>query len=116
MSVFAIVGSRHFRDYELFCKICDPFQSQMSQIVSGGALGADTLAERYAKEHHIELLIIPAQWHIYGKAAGPRRNRLIVDRANHMVAFLGPNSKGTADSIRRALFKGIPVKVVKVEK
>jgi len=114
MSTFAIIGSRRFRDYELFCEICDPFKDQMSQIVSGGALGADTLASHYAKDNGIEFLVFPAQWRVYGKAAGPIRNQLIVDVADHMIAFLSPKSTGTADSISKAQLKGIPVEICKL--
>lgn len=116
MKTFAIVGSRHFTDYELFCEVCDTFKCQMQRIVSGGARGADTLAERYAKENRIELLVFPAEWHLYGKAAGPKRNQQIVDEADHMIAFLAPHSKGTRNSITLAQRKGIPTDVVEVEK
>jgi len=86
----------------------------MSRIVSGGAIGADTLASRYAKDNGIEFLVFPAQWYRFGKAAGPIRNQLIVDAAAHMIAFLSPKSTGTKDSVTKALLKGITVKICNI--
>ena len=49
-----IAGSRTFNNYEVLCKYADYFlQNQKRReiiIVSGGARGADALAEQYAKE------------------------------------------------------------------
>lgn len=42
----AVVGSRNFKDYELLKKELDNFHIDL--IISGGASGADKLAEVYA--------------------------------------------------------------------
>jgi hypothetical protein len=44
----AVIGSRRFNDYALLQQTLDTYT--ISQIISGGAKGADTLAEQYAKE------------------------------------------------------------------
>lgn len=56
----AIVGSRHFKHYKLFKSHLRKFTKDktIELIISGGADGVDTLAERYAKEKNIEILII----------------------------------------------------------
>lgn len=110
----AIVGSRNFTDYKRFSRIIDKVQGDITLIVSGGARGADTLAERYAKEKAIPYLIFPADWDKHGKRAGMLRNQDIVDNADAMVAFLAPESKGTKDSIKRAEVKRIPIHTVTV--
>lgn len=52
----AIVGTRTFNDYELLCKRVNEMQCYgVTEVVSGGAKGADTLAERYAKENGSKL-------------------------------------------------------------
>jgi hypothetical protein len=110
----AIVGSRNFTDYKRLSRIVDKVKGQITLIVSGGARGADTLGERYAKERAIPYLIFPANWDKYGKKAGVLRNQDIVDNADVMIAFLVPESKGTRDSIKKARVKGIPTHIVNV--
>ena len=50
----AIIGSRTFNDYELLQETLENYKDQISVIVSGGARGADTLGERWAKENNIK--------------------------------------------------------------
>ena len=114
MATYAIVGHRDFTDYRLFRSFVDQYEMDISCIVSGGARGADTLAERYAKECNIPFILHPALWDVYGKSAGPRRNKLIVADADKMIAFLAPGSRGTANSISLARQKGIPVYICPV--
>ena len=53
-----IVGSRTITDFDLSGHI--PEDTHL--IISGGAKGMDTVAERYADEHNIEKLIIRPQY------------------------------------------------------
>jgi len=108
----AVVGSRHFTDYERLCHVLDSVHTPITSIVSGGAHGADSLSERYADEHNIPMVIFYPEWDKYGKSAGYRRNQLIVARADAMVAFPTRRSIGTWHSIDLARAKGIPVHVV----
>jgi hypothetical protein len=71
-------------------------------LVSGGAKGADTLGERYAKEHNIETKIFLPDWEKYGKKAGFLRNTDIINEAELIIAFWDGQSKGTKDSIDKA--------------
>ena len=112
----AIVGSRNFTNYNLFLKllnekldfiklnICD-----VRLIVSGGAPGVDSMAERFAKDNDIDLKVFKADWNKYGKSAGPIRNSEIVDTCTVMIAFVALDSVGTYDSINKARTKKIPV-------
>jgi hypothetical protein len=110
----AIVGSRTFTDYELMEAAVMDFQQRYREpvdaIVSGGAKGADTLARRYALSYDLELREFPAQWDKYGKSAGFRRNKFIVDDADALLAFYGPEgeSNGTMHSVNLAKERGIP--------
>lgn len=76
----AIVGSRNFSNYEdlerAVLKVLEKWGlslSDLEKIVSGGALGVDKLAEKFAKKYSIETVIFPADWK-KGRAAGPIRN------------------------------------------
>lgn len=104
MSRVAVIGSRDFNDYDLVIKILDEYE--ISLIVSGGARGADALAERYADDNFIETLIFPADWKKYGKRAGFIRNKDIVDNSDFVVAFWDGKSRGTKSSIDLATKAG----------
>lgn len=96
----AVVGSRGFDDYNKMKKILDGFDIKL--IVSGGAKGADSLAERYAVENDIETIIFEPEWNKYGMKAGYLRNIKIVDSADIIIAFWDGESKGTLHSINWA--------------
>jgi len=95
-----VIGSRNFVNYEFMKKILDSFS--FSEIVSGGATGADSLAKKYAEEKNLLITEILPDWNQYGRSAGFKRNKLIVDQSDAIVAFWDGKSKGTAHSIRLA--------------
>lgn len=105
----AIVGSRGFDNYEYMQKILSWFNCK--QIVSGGARGADLLAKRYAVEQGLPLIEFLPNWNLYGKSAGYKRNILIVEHCDELIAFWDKSSKGTAHSIELAKKAGKPVHV-----
>jgi len=111
----AIVGSRDFNNYELLKKTITDFLFtnrtdeefyEMSYkdhtIVSGGAKGADMLAERFADEFELEKIIFKPDWDLYGKSAGFKRNKDIIRNADVVFAFWDGKSKGTQHSINLA--------------
>ena len=111
--VLAVVGSRTFDDYELLDNELGRVSSTIIKIVSGGARGADTLAARWAKEHDILVDTYIPNWKHYGKSAGYKRNKLIVNAADALMAFWDGTSKGTAHSIKLAEDRDIPVHIVR---
>ena len=106
----AVIGSRSFNNYDLLKKTLTEMDAQL--IISGGARGADTLAEKYAKENGIPTLIFLADWDRYGKSAGYRRNVDIIANADCVVAFWDGVSKGTKHSIDLAYSAGKEVKII----
>jgi len=98
--VIALVGSRSFSDYHQFEKIVS--QYPCTQIISGGARGADSLARRYAQERGIPLTEIVPNYKQYGNVATHIRNRDIVNRANKVLFFWDGASTGTKSSIEQA--------------
>lgn len=120
-TILAIVGSRNFTNYNKFLDgINEGLSSQnitisdIVLIVSGGADGADAMAEKYAKYNNITTKIYEAKWNKYGKSAGQIRNQKIVNLSNFMIAFVANDSVGTYDSINKAKIKKIPIHIVKV--
>lgn len=82
-------------------------------VVHGGARGADQMAAHYARAYGMQTERHKADWHRYGKGAGPIRNQLMVDLgADEILAFLveGLPCVGTRDCIDRAKKAGIPVR------
>lgn len=110
----AIVGSRDFNDYELLKKTLEPIKDKVSLVVSGGAKGADSLGERWAKENNIPTQIFYPDWNKYKKAAGFKRNVEIVDNCDAVVAFQINDSKGTQHTINISKEKGKKVKVIQL--
>jgi hypothetical protein len=111
----AVVGSRTFNDYELLSKSIDEVreQTQIDEIVSGGANGADKLAEQYAKENNLKLTIFKAHWHKYGKKAGYIRNKEIWEYVDFGIAFWDGKSKGTAHSFKLSEKFGKELKIIR---
>lgn len=119
MKRIVIAGSRGFEDYSLLEEKLDEIleaELEPVELVSGHAKGADLLAERYAEENDVPIHVIKPDWKTYGRAAGPIRNRQMLDYAREatplVVAFWDGKSKGTKNTIDTASSLKIPVKVV----
>lgn len=108
-----VVGSRHFTDYDLLSRVLEQY-TDIEEIISGGAKGADLLARRYADEHGIPMKEYLPDWDKYGRAAGPIRNKLIVERADLIVAFLADGSRGTRSTINIAKKTGKDVDIIPI--
>lgn len=86
-------------------------------VITGGASGADRLAEDCAGELLLDrrtYSVSRDEWEKHGKAAGPMRNQRMIDSGPDLViAFRVPGrSRGTDDCVRRARAAGVPVEVV----
>lgn len=112
----AVVGSRNFNNYQLLKNTLDKYKEKCELIISGGAKGADKLAERYAKENGFEIKIFKPDWKRYGKGAGLIRNKQIVENADLIIAFWDGKSKGTAFTVNYAQKSGKEVEVINYKK
>lgn len=72
----------------------------ITEVVSGGAPGADAGGEAWARSRQIPVKRFPADWAKHGKSAGPIRNEQMAQYAQICIAFAG--GRGTADMIHRA--------------
>ena len=113
-----VVGSRSFSDYELLKATLDKLLPHTDiEVVSGGAKGADSLAERYAKEKGYILKIFPADWNKYGKRAGYIRNAEMheyISKSDERIciAFWDGESKGTQHNFDLAKRYGNHLEIV----
>jgi hypothetical protein len=105
----AIIGSRNFTDWERFQSSMSGLNLTPTVIISGGAKGADSLAEQWARLNGIATEVFLPDWKRYGRGAGMIRNQQIIDSCDIVVAFWDGSSPGTRNSIGLAKQKGIPV-------
>lgn len=110
----AIIGSRNFNDYSLLKEEVSNIQN-VSVIISGGAKGADQLAEQLGKELNIPLEIYHPDWAQFGRAAGPIRNTDIIKNSDMVLAFWDGKSRGTFDGIKKAKKFNKQLKVIKTD-
>ena len=87
----AIIGSRNIFIDDLENYI----PKNVTEIVSGGAKGIDTLAKEYAVKNNIVLTEFLPEYAKFGKAAPLIRNIQIIEYADEVLAFWDGKSKGT---------------------
>jgi len=104
----AVVGSRDFPEKQI---VLDHLaralhtavlKNMRIHIITGGAPGVDTWTEHWARRNQIMYTVIPAEWELFGKSAGFKRNPEIWDMADKGLAFWDGESKGTQDSFKLA--------------
>lgn len=77
-------------------------------LVHGACRGADTICARVAQLYGAETDAHPADWKKHGKAAGPVRNReMLNSNVDMLIAF--PGGKGTFNAVMTAYSLGVPV-------
>jgi len=98
-----IAGSRDFTDYRLLCTICDTlYKKEPFTVISGGARGADSLAERYTVSRSIPFEVFMAKWNTHGKKAGYIRNQEMAKAGDRALIFWDGKSRGTQHMIHIA--------------
>lgn len=118
MFVIQITGGRDFTDanaiYNTMKPYVDKYGADNIIVRHGNAVGADLISHEQAVKLGITNIqrraVTKADWKKYGKAAGNLRNIAMLDEApypNIVLAFPGPNSRGTYHMIRFAKDRGI---------
>jgi hypothetical protein len=104
-----IAGSRHFHDYVVLQEAIRQSGFVITSVVSGCAPGVDSLGELYALENNLSVDRHPAKWDLFGKAAGPIRNKEMAQCADALIALRAPGSRGTENMIQQATAMGLKV-------
>lgn len=115
--IVLVTGSRHGApDVQIEraltrCALMASSRGERLTVVHGAAKGVDAQADRIAEVLGANVMRFPAEWAMYGKAAGPVRNREMLDttKPDLVLAFLAPNSRGTRDMIEVARRQGYTV-------
>lgn len=110
-----VCGGRHYNDIEFAHAALNVVHHKVGVdvVISGGAVGADYLGELWAEQHGIPVERYPAQWHVYGRSAGLRRNEQMLCEGKPDIVVALPGGRGTAYMVRIA--KAASVKVWEVE-
>ncbi|MFI5405141.1 MAG: SLOG family protein [Nitrososphaerales archaeon] len=104
-----ICGDRHWSNYWAIYDVISRLD-RSSVIIHGAAKGADTTAGIIAKKLGFEVVSVPAEWEKYGRAAGPIRNKVMLDMNPDLVLAFHTdieNSKGTKNMVEIAKKKGV---------
>lgn len=104
-----IAGSRNITGMRFLTEALRGLDWDITEIISGGARGADTLGEKYAREHKIKLTRQLPQWKVHGKGAGFIRNAEMAEMADGLIALWDGESRGTKHMIDTARKKGLEV-------
>ncbi len=103
-----IVGSRSIENFDL----SDYIPSNTELIISGGARGIDSLAEKYADDFRISKLVLRPQYDLYGRAAPIKRNELMVEMADQVLVVWDGKSRGTKYTVEYAKKKNKVLNVI----
>ena len=105
-------GDRFWTSYEIIRRELEKLDDY-TVIIEGCAKGADSISGYIARQLNYEVLEFPANWDKYGRAAGPIRNKQMLDegKPDLVLAFHSDikRSKGTKNMIEQAKKRGIKV-------
>jgi hypothetical protein len=111
----AVAGSRRWCD-ALVVQAYVAALPEDTVVVTGRAIGADTIAREAALARGLLVVDVPAakqHWKRYGRSAGHRRNALIAVLADRLQAFWDGSSPGTRDVVDSFRRLGKPVTVTR---
>lgn len=103
-----VCGGRNYANKAKVYEVISYFKHLEPVIIHGAAQGADSLAEDAAKYFGLKSDPTPADWNKYGKAAGPVRNKIMLDKEpDFVIAF--PGGPGTDNMKMIARNAGVTV-------
>jgi hypothetical protein len=103
-----IVGSRSITDFDLSLYI----PATVDTVISGGASGIDSLAEKYADLYRLSKYILRPRYDLYGRAAPLKRNEQLVDMADAVLIIWDGFSRGAQYTLNYAKKKNKPITLI----
>ncbi len=106
-----VTGGRDYKDRVRVWSELEHLREEYGRVVviTGKCpTGADQFAAEWAQIRGF-LVEVPADWDTRGKRAGPERNQTMLQYyfPDRVLAF--PGGRGTADMVKRAKRRGVPV-------
>lgn len=116
-----IAGGRDYTDSVTFFREMDRIHAErkIELVIEGGQRtrdqhrgvigGADYWAYMWASSRRVPHVREDSDWSAHGRAAGPKRNQLMIDKYKPDALICTAGGRGTADMIRRAYERGLEV-------
>lgn len=73
------------------------------------------IATAWATDHGVAVICCPADWRWHGKAAGPIRNKQMLDQHSPDLVIAFPGGRGAANMVALARAAGVPVAEVEAK-
>lgn len=102
-----ISGGRNYKFTNADITLLDNMRDKITEIITGGAKGADTEGLIYAEVHSIPVKVFMAVWSKFGRSAGHIRNRDMAIYADAVVLF--PGGRGTESMYQFAVTQGLVI-------
>jgi hypothetical protein len=106
MRTILFTGGRDYANRARVRAVLEDLQPEL--VIHGAGRGADTLVDEVARELGFPVAAFPADWERYGRAAGPKRNREMLDQEPVLVVAF-PGGRGTTGTVSEAVRRGIRV-------
>ncbi len=106
-----VCGGRDYSDWKAVRYALDELhiKSPITLVIQGGAQGVDAFAGGCALSRGVPERIFKADWTKHGRAAGPIRNKQMLEEGKPDLVVAFPGGRGTADMVRQARAAGVPV-------
>ena len=108
-----IAGGRNYEFTEADRQFLGSIKADISEVVCGGAAGADSEGKSWAEENGIPVKIFEADWKKHGRGAGPRRNKMMAEYADSLILFTG--GRGSAAMFKEAEKQGLKIFDLRVD-
>lgn len=118
-----IAGSRDITDESLVDEAVKASGFTVTSVIEGGQRtyvgkrivgGVDWLARLWALKNGKPVKTINADWELYGRSAGPRRNSKMAEEGRQLIAIPRGESRGTRDMIKKAESRGLDIYIHRV--
>ena len=121
--ILAIIGSRLYTNYEEFKEKVEKYlltnNIKPDKIISGGAIGVDEMAKRWADENKIQFDALKPDYKnkemidrygkkTWGKMAPLANNKRIAEKCNRLIAFARSDSGGTLGTVNLMMERNKP--------
>jgi hypothetical protein len=95
-----VTGDRNWTNYERIYSILSQLAATYGKytVIAGECKGVDLLAKGIAQQLGLNYIGYPANWELYGKSAGPLRNKQMLEQKPHIILAFHNNidsSRGT---------------------